>query len=180
MEIYERIKEIRLHYFDDNNTKFAEFMGEKTTTTSGWTSGTGGKRGIGLNIIQKIVNKFPDINLNWLITGEGEMLKSTYNVAENTASTAVSKSIETYPAKQTRPRIPYTAAAGSLTTALEGVKPEQCEQIPRINAFPDYDFTIIIKGNSMEPKYEGGDEVACKRIDNTCFKIGRASCSERV
>lgn len=75
MEIYERIKKIRIHYFNDNNTKFAEFVGEKTTTTSGWTSGTGGKRGIGLNIIQKITNKFPDVNLDWLITGKGNMLK---------------------------------------------------------------------------------------------------------
>ncbi|KAA5415964.1 XRE family transcriptional regulator [Bacteroides cellulosilyticus] len=71
--------------------------------------------------------------------------------------------------KQTRPRIPYTAAAGSLTSAVEGITADQCEQIPRINIFPEYDFTIIIKGNSMEPKYEGGDEVACKRIDSTSF-----------
>ena len=71
--------------------------------------------------------------------------------------------------EQTRPRIPFTAAAGSLTNAVEGITSEQCEQIPRINAFPDYDFTIILKGDSMEPKYEGGDEVACKRIDSTSF-----------
>lgn len=70
---------------------------------------------------------------------------------------------------ETRPRIPYTAAAGTLTSAVEGVMAEQCEQIPRIVAFPNYDFTIIIKGNSMEPKYEGGDEVACKRVDSTTF-----------
>ena len=74
-----------------------------------------------------------------------------------------------YGKKQTRPRIPYTAAAGSLTSAVEGITANQCEQIPRINAFPDYDFTIILKGDSMEPKYEGGDEVACKRIDSTSF-----------
>lgn len=74
-----------------------------------------------------------------------------------------------WPKKETRPRIPFTATAGSLTSAVEGITADQCEQIPRINMFPDYDFTIIIKGNSMEPKYEGGDEVACKRIDSTSF-----------
>ena len=68
-----------------------------------------------------------------------------------------------------RPRIPYTAAAGALTNMMEGITPDQCEQIPRILSFPNYDFTIIIKGNSMEPKYEGGDEVACKRVDDTSF-----------
>lgn len=70
---------------------------------------------------------------------------------------------------ETRPRIPYTAVAGALTEAVEGIAADQCEQIPRISVFPDYDFTIIIKGNSMKPKYEGGDEVACKRIDSTSF-----------
>lgn len=29
MEVYERIREIRKHFFHDNNTEFANFMGEK-------------------------------------------------------------------------------------------------------------------------------------------------------
>lgn len=102
-----------------------------------------------------------NLNINWLLTGKGEML----NVDAESGLTPV---VNNKPA-ETRPRIPYTAAAGSLTSAVEGIIAEQCEQIPRIVAFPDYDFTIVIKGNSMEPKYEGGDEVACKRIDNTSF-----------
>ena len=69
----------------------------------------------------------------------------------------------------TKPRIPYTAAAGSITNAMDGIKEYDCEQIPVVSAFPNYDFTIIIKGDSMEPKYEGGDEVACKRVDGTSF-----------
>lgn len=70
---------------------------------------------------------------------------------------------------QTRPRIPYTAAAGSLTSAVNGITEADCEQIPVITAFPTYDYTMIVKGDSMYPNYEGGDEVACKRIDSTSF-----------
>ena len=114
------------------------------------------------DVIEKTVSAYPDLNLDWLITGKGSMLKSEI-------SNMLAESPMEYGKKQTRPRIPYTAAAGSLTSAVEGITANQCEQIPRINAFPDYDFTIIIKGSSMEPKYEGGDEVACKRIDNTSF-----------
>lgn len=69
----------------------------------------------------------------------------------------------------TKPRIPYTAAAGSITNAVEGVSESQCEQVPVVPTFPSYDFTIIVKGDSMEPKIEGGDEVACKRVDFTSF-----------
>lgn len=71
--------------------------------------------------------------------------------------------------QQTRPRIPYTASAGSLTSAVDGVTEAECEQIPVITAFPSYDFTMFVKGDSMYPNYEGGDEVACKRIDSTSF-----------
>nr|WP_182021492.1 XRE family transcriptional regulator [Bacteroides intestinalis] len=92
-----------------------------------------------------------------------EKVKSV--LREQTDLLSVNTKIKT----ETRPRIPYTAAAGSLTNAMNGITADQCEHIPRINIFPEYDFTIIIKGDSMEPKYEGGDEVACKRIDSTSF-----------
>lgn len=108
--------------------------------------------------LKSIMEKYPQLSIEWLMTGEGSMIKSTDTLvpSDNFAS-------------DMKPRIPYTAAAGSLTSAVDGVTLEQCEQIPRINVFPDYDFTIIIKGNSMEPKYEGGDEVACKKINEKSF-----------
>ena len=112
--------------------------------------------------ISTILSVYPEVSSEWLLLGKGTMFKSE-------SSNIVAEPSVEYGKKQTRPRIPYTAAAGSLTSAVEGITADQCEQIPRINIFPEYDFTIIIKGNSMEPKYEGGDEVACKRIDSTSF-----------
>lgn len=66
----------------------------------------------------------------------------------------------------TKPRIPATAAAGALSTYVEGVREWNCERLPVISRFPDYDFTIIIRGNSMSPKFESGDEIAVKKVDN--------------
>lgn len=109
--------------------------------------------------VQEITRVFPNLNYIWVLTGETCMLNS--DMVQSNEITQVKT--------ETRPRIPYTAAAGSLTSAVEGITSDQCEHIPRINIFPEYDFTIIIKGDSMEPKYEGGDEVACKRIDSTSF-----------
>lgn len=71
MEVFERIKEIRKELFNDSNVEFANFMGEKTSTTSGWVSG---RRGIGKNVIDKITAKIPQVNPGWLLTGEGHML----------------------------------------------------------------------------------------------------------
>ena len=120
------------------------------------------KNSIGVDKISNIVSVYPDLNIEWLITGNGEMFKSNH-----TSSTTSSAQVQI--SANTKPRIPYTAAAGSITNAVEGVTESQCEQVPIVSSFPNYDFTIIIKGDSMEPKYEGGDEVACKRVDGTSF-----------
>ena len=155
MEIKDRISE----FIQYKNITIAEFE-RNVSLANGYIKKFKGS--IGSDKLSNIISYYPDININWLITGEGSMLKS-----EN--SNMVAEPLVEYGKKQTKPRIPYTAAAGSLTSSVEGITADQCEQIPRINIFPEYDFTIIIKGDSMEPKYEGGDEVACKRIDSTSF-----------
>lgn len=125
---------------------------------------------ISSEVIEKSADVFHDLNLDWLITGKGEMFKSVSATTSSSVSSSNSLSYSgTNSCSDTKPRIPYTAAAGSITNAVEGVTESQCEQIPVIPTFPNYDFTIVIKGDSMEPKYEGGDEVACKRVDGTSF-----------
>lgn len=104
-----------------------------------------------LSTILLIAEALPKISVEWLITGEGEMLDTGGDV------------------KDTCPRVPYTAAAGTLTDAVEGITAGQCERAPRVRNFPAYDFTIVIRGDSMEPEYRSGDEVACRRIDSTSF-----------
>lgn len=119
------------------------------------------------NLIEIIASSI-GANKNWILTGLGSPFENDSPLVDDCAKTFDSI-FGSSPKSETRPRIPYTAAAGSLTNAMEGVTASQCERMPRITIFPDYDFTIILKGDSMEPKYEGGDEVACKRIDNTSF-----------
>lgn len=72
-------------------------------------------------------------------------------------------------AVDSRPRIPYDAAAGTLTETINGVTKYECEQVPVISVFPKYDFTIRITGKSMEPEYYAGDEVACLKINEKQF-----------
>lgn len=112
--------------------------------------------GIGADVMNRISIQFPDLNTSWLLTGEGEMLKSSCDVVSQKSS-------------NTRPRIPYDAAAGTLTETVEGVAEYQCEQVPIIGVFPRYDFTIRIVGRSMEPEYFSGDEVACLRVNEKRF-----------
>lgn len=112
--------------------------------------------GIGADVMNRISIQFPDLNTSWLLTGEGEMIKSSCDGVSQKSS-------------NTRPRIPYDAAAGTLTETVEGVAEYQCEQVPIISVFPKYDFTIRIFGRSMEPEYFAGDEVACLRVNEKRF-----------
>lgn len=51
-----------ISHFCDGNADFARKLGEKPQTTSNWVS-----RGCGLNVLDKIITTFPDIDANWLI-----------------------------------------------------------------------------------------------------------------
>jgi phage repressor protein C with HTH and peptisase S24 domain len=112
-------------------------------------------------VVADLCVAFPEVNANYILTGSGSMfLDNNEKVIEPNGE---GDSIKTLP------RIPYDAAAGSLTDAVEGVTEYQCERIPVVAAFPKYDFTIRVSGRSMEPYYFSGDEVACLRINEARF-----------
>lgn len=142
--VNERIKEIIDVVFKGNITSMARASFISRTTLS---SIIGGKMVTpGYDVIRRIAEmSSPRISLEWLISGEGQMLLLPG-------------------ANETKPRIPMSAAAGAVGGFADSIKPYDCEQIPVITAFSSYDYTMIVKGNSMEPKYEGGDEIAIKKV----------------
>lgn len=139
--------------------KFEAYVGVSAGYISNMNKNSGG---ISSDVMLKLKDKFPDLNLDWLITGNGEMLKSSH-------TNIIAKAPMEYGKEQTRPRVPLTAAAGSLSGDSIGVTLEQCEQMPLIHQIPSYDFTMFIKGDSMSPRFESGDEIACRRIDQSRF-----------
>ena len=60
------------------------------------------------------------------------------------------------------PLIPLEAIAGPGTSVYEDEKEFEYYSVP---AFRDSDFLIRVKGDSMTPKFTGGDLVACKKLD---------------
>lgn len=141
--------------------------------------------------LTSICDNFPNYSTEWLLTGNGEMLK-TPRQSENTShipqrvispilkekdkKVPTSQKPEHDDANETRPRIPFDAAAGSLShVGADSVLESECERIPVIPTFPRYDFTIFARGDSMEPQYLSGDELACRIINESSFiQWGRA------
>ena len=138
---------------------------------------------LGESVLNKLNDYCHDLSISWLLTGEGEMLKNAQvNAQVNAqASTKIEKNTPEFhiisepdilykkDEIETRPRIPLNAAAGSLSIALDGVTSADVEELPFVYAFADYNYTILVKGDSMEPEFHSGDEIACVALNRNSF-----------
>lgn len=102
--------------------------------------------------IQAVVENYPRYSPRWLLTGEGEMLKSdtdTFYASTSDTSTGI-------------PLIPAKAMAGFLTGEVI-INEADCERIdiPGVKA----DFAIPVSGDSMTPLYLSGDMVICQFVN---------------
>jgi SOS-response transcriptional repressor LexA len=147
--ILERIKRV-MDYVGENQSQFAARIGFAPQNLGQILRGN---RGVPRSLVNKIADTFPEINREWLYAGEGKMEVDLDVLGENSKS-------------DMRPRLPITAAAGTLSEYLTGIKMHECDMLPMMRSMPEYDFTMIIKGDSMEPKFEGGDEIACKKVEH--------------
>lgn len=138
-----------IEYLDSKGLTIAKMESEL-----GWGNGGFAKtKSISTEKTIEFLLKYSDVSAEWLLRGQGEMYLGE---GENLIC-------------ETKPRIPFEAAAGSLTDAVDGVTEIQCEKVPVVSLFPKYDFTIRITGRSMEPSFYSGDEVACLRVNESRF-----------
>lgn len=119
--------------------------------------------------IQILVENYPKYSSEWLLTGKGDMLKSTTDasIQVRKASSEPDKS-----PKKTKgiPLIPLDAVAGFPAADSEGVYLEDCEHysIPEFEA-KGANFLIRVSGDSMMPLYNNGDIIACRKIRDILF-----------
>lgn len=164
----ERLEALINYYADGKSTKFAKLLGVAPSTVSTWLNR-------GTLDYDFIFSKCEIISPEWLLSGKGDMLKTKHTSQCNSDETVPvfdinNKDIQvTQLNKQTRPRIPLSAAAGSLSAALLSVSESDCEQLPVISLLPKYDFTIVARGDSMTPDILSGDELACRFINEKGF-----------
>lgn len=109
------------------------------------------RKGFGPGKLNNVLTAFPELNRDWLLYGEGEMVSSPPPSVVDT-----------------RPHVDQYAAGGG-NEVLDGVTLAQCEQVPVIPMIPNYTFTIRVTGESMSPYINPGDVVACLKIDESSF-----------
>ena len=158
--ILERLKE----FMDHKGITIAAF--ERSIGMSNASFGKSLKNGkaIGTDKLENILSIYKDINPDWLLTGEGSMLRTD----EKTDNKPIAHHTE-YP-NEGIPLLPVDAMAGAFTGEQQVLEYE-CERYV-VPAFKGADFLIPVKGVSMHPRFSSGDIVACKRLsmDNVFFQ----------
>lgn len=127
------------------------------------------------SVVIKIFTTFRDISPEWLLLGEGEMMKTciTKNSIEEPHKEVCEVKIEKEEDEKQVPLVPLYAMAGQFPGEKE-VMEYDCETYS-VPGMKGADFLIQVKGNSMNPTYNSGDIVACKWISmkDVFFQWGR-------
>jgi len=160
MNVKERLK----IYLKQINSTISAFE-TSIHVTNGYVNSI--SKSIGIDKIETILEKYPNLNIEWLLAGKGEMLK-IYDqkiLTENDISKINSKipvAKQANGLKEGIPLIPIEAMAGFGGGDIQVLELD-CEYFT-IPTFKGADFLIQVKGSSMYPKYNSGDIVACKKL----------------
>lgn len=167
MDIKERIKQ----FADSKGIPIYKFE-----STAGLSNGyvNGIRKGIGSEKLSDILRAFPELNRNWLLFGEGEMLRTGAPAEASVSEDAPPPQLIPAPPGKGLPLIPLPAMAGFLKGAAD-IDPNEIEWY-FVPAFRDCQFLIRVKGESMSPRYLSGDIVACREVQDTgtFFQWGKA------
>lgn len=146
----ERIAHI-ISEFCESKADFARKVGEKPQTISNWVA-----RNNGMNVLNKIIEVFPEINMDWLMTGHGEMLRNNKNEATTKEGTNY----------RLVPIIHIDSVGGmrsnnSITSELQYIE----GYVPFVNAH-EGDRAIFQSGTSMIPTIPPGSIMQIREVVN--------------
>ena len=115
------------------------------------------KGNMGRDKLEKLIAAFPELNREWLLTGDGEMLNS---------QKVPSKKSDPYEIDKV-PLIPDEAIAGFQGGFVEGVNYFDCRLVR--TPFSGAEIAIQVSGDSMMPAIKSGDRLYLRKIDEKAF-----------
>ena len=143
--------------FGENEKELAEILGYKKSSFSQILNG---KVPLSDKFLDKLCSLDSNINKVWIMENKGEMLKSNNNTPAVTEPQLPSGV----------PMLPFDAFAG-IGTDVDGVNLDTIEERYVVPLFDGMkmDFMISVRGSSMYPKYNSGDVVACRMVQELLF-----------
>ncbi len=153
----------------DRTLEFIKFKGltmkafeQRCDLSTGYV--TSMRKGYGSEKLNNVLTAFPELNREWLLYGEGDMLSSSSS-AQPQPSVKNERVADDEAYKV--PLVPISALGGSLNDFNLAVKRDDCETV--ISPIKDIDMAIKISGDSMEPEYPSGSTVLIKKINEHAF-----------
>ena len=115
---------------------------------------------LGRKSIEKILSSHQDLNRVWLLTGEGDMLKTAHEVRpDRTFPLRTDRSVD----DQDIPLYELTATAG-LVAIFNDLAVEPVDHL-RVPNLPPVDGAVYVRGDSMSPLLKSGDIIIFKKTD---------------
>ncbi len=167
-ETRENVVSVRLSMLIDvvcngNEKRFAESIGVKPAVINNYTTGKQQSKP-GFEVLSKILATYPDVNIDWLITGQGSMLRSDRFLNKFKANQPrILVSTQDTKGNTTVPIINLRAAANYLTGHQTQ---EYFEQLDSLNLPSHFkgnkqSYALQVSGDSMFPTLHDGDLVIC-------------------
>ncbi|MEB5421756.1 hypothetical protein RXR98_29690, partial [Pseudomonas aeruginosa] len=118
-------------------------------------------KSIGVDKLENILKAYPDLDINWVLEGKGEMIKST----DDHGVLIVSEPKSPYGLMKGIPLVAFPAVAGKGGEHFGFTENDIVERydVPKFRN-KRVDFLIEVEGSSMVPKFKSGDVVACRII----------------
>lgn len=156
MEQISTIKKRILQFIDSQNIAKVDFFAKTRINYSNF-KGKSLNSELSGDKLAEIITTYPYLNSEWLLTGNGEMLKEDRENHFREATKMI-------PATGVNgiPLIPINAMAGFGSGECQVLEYE-CDRYV-VPMFKEAEFLITVKGSSMIPKYNSGDIVACKKL----------------
>lgn len=110
--------------------------------------------------IKKISLNFPELNVGWLLTGEGEMLKKAHDVRPDQTFPL---GTDRFMSEQDIPLYELAATAG-LVSIFNDLRQEPVDHL-RVPNLPPVDGAVYVRGDSMSPLLKSGDIIIFKKVE---------------
>lgn len=145
------------------------------------------RKGFGAEKLNNVLNAFPDLNRDWLLFGEGPMLRSQGQTqvihGENNSAVQMGGTNNTYNAaslpvvstEAVRPIVPAELYKRPNTDVYDEIvvkRAPNVEYAQFFSNFSDYDMYMRVQGDSMSPNFFRGDMLALSSMKATYILNG--------
>ena len=172
------IKERVYEFCSEKGIKIRDFE-RACNLSNGYVSSM--RTGFGHGKLNNVLSAYPDLNRDWLLYGEGDMLRSSVTVPterpprDNREMTDpnTNELRRNYEGASDLKRLPLVtqkavAGFGNADFAIREEDVKDYYVVPKFR-YHQVDFMIEISGSSMYPKYNSGDVVACTILRDGSF-----------